>query len=205
MKSWFEGDFEGFKKTLGNAYFNNVVAYITRQHQHKKNKWCEGIPGVHEAHTYTGNITLAHPYESEKNDILKVLLTPFTDRNGQIFVDLFRIEKEFIRIHKSMIADGSCKFLCPPANNLWSSKPRDLNTTAMPVPIEGPINLEKLQVELIFSGLTNVEVLAEVRKIFPGRASLKTVAYYRNKLKNNNDPCWDLLRAGRSGASIPRG
>jgi hypothetical protein len=61
MQSWFEGDFEGFKKTHGNAYFCNVLAYLTRQHEHKKNKMCQGIPGVHEPHTFEGNITLAHP------------------------------------------------------------------------------------------------------------------------------------------------
>lgn len=205
MESWFEGDFEGFKKTLGNAYFSNVVAYLSRQHEHKKNKRCEGVPGVHEAHTSGENITLAHPYGRERHDILKELLAPHTDSNGCIRVDVFAVEKDFIRIHQRMIADGSCKFLCPPANKLWGSKPRGPNITAVPVPIEGPITLEKLQVELIFSGLTNVEVLAEVQKTFPGRATLNTVAYYRNKLKNNKDRRWDVLRAGRSGASIPRG
>jgi hypothetical protein len=207
MKSWFEGDFEGFKKTHGNAYFCNVLAHLTRQNEHKRNKTCQGIPGVHEAHTFGGNITLAHPYGAERHDILKELLTPHTDSNGRISVDVFVVEKEFKRIHEKMIADGSCRFLCPPANTLWGSKPRDPTDTANlgPVVIKGEVTLEKLQVELIFRGLTNTQVLAEVRKVRPGRASMPTVAYYRNHLKNNKDPRWDRFRAGRSGASIPRG
>jgi hypothetical protein len=125
---------------------------------------------------------------------------------GTSSVDVFVIEKEFLRIHEQMIADGSCKFLCPPANKIWVSKPRDLtDTTARVIPIAGPVTIEKLQVESIFLGLTNAQVLAEVQKIFPERASMKTVAYYRTHLKNDKDPRWGLLRAGRSGASIPRG
>jgi hypothetical protein len=193
MKSWFEGDFEGFKKILGNAYFKNVVACLTRQHEHKRNKRCEGIPGVHEAHTFAGNITLAHPYGKETHDILEELLATHTDSNGRIWVDVFAVEKEFIRIHEKMIADGSCRFLCPPANKLWGRKPRDrTDTTATMVPIVGPVTLEKLQVELIFCGLTNTQVLDEVRKVFPGRATKETVAWYRTHLKNDKDPRWDL-------------
>jgi hypothetical protein len=30
VKAWFEGDFEGFKKTHGNAYFCNVIKYRTK-------------------------------------------------------------------------------------------------------------------------------------------------------------------------------
>jgi hypothetical protein len=65
------------RKILGNAYFKNVVACLTRQHEHKRNKRCERIPGVHDAHTYASNITLAHPYGKETHDILKELLAPY--------------------------------------------------------------------------------------------------------------------------------
>ena len=203
MQSWFEGDFEGFKKTHGNAYFCNVLAYLTRQHEHKKNKTCQGIPGVHEPHTFEGNITLAHPYGAERHDILKELLAPHTDSNGRIRVDVFAIEGKFIRIHEKMIADGSCRFLCPTANKRWGSKPRDpTDTTNLgPVVIKGEVTLEKLQVELIFQRLTNDQVLAAVQKVFPGRATMNTVAYYRTRLIHDKSPKFDQLRAGRIAPS----
>jgi hypothetical protein len=208
VKSWFEGDFAGFKRHLGNAYFKNITAYITRDHEHKKNKWCEGIPGIHEAHNFAGNIEFSHPYGKETHDILKALLEPHTDTNGHISVDVIAVEKDFIQIHKKMIVDGSCKFLCPPANKLWGSKPPALPGSSAVITSperEGELNIEKLQVELIFSGLNNAQVLEKLREVFPGRGSMNTVSYYRTHLKNDKDPKWERLRAGRSGAAIPRG
>jgi hypothetical protein len=206
MQSWFEGDFDGFKKTHGNAYFCNVLAYLTRQHEHKKNKTCQGIPGVHEPHTFQGNITLAHPYGAERHDILKDLLVPHTSSDGRIRVDIFVVEKEFVDIRKKMIADGACRFLCPPANALWGSKPGNLADIRdiYSVTIKGKVNLEKLQVELIFQGLTNDQVLSEVRKIFPGRATIATVRFYRSRLRNDRSAKFDQLRAGRV-VPLPRG
>jgi hypothetical protein len=121
VKAWFEGDFEGFKKTHANAYFCNVIKYLTKGHPHKINKFCEGIPGVHPPHTLVkGFIELAHPKGSDRHAILRDILTTYTD-NEIIRCDIFVVEAEFVRRHKSMIADGSCKFLCPDGNKLWGN------------------------------------------------------------------------------------
>jgi hypothetical protein len=55
--------------------------------------------------------------------------------------------------------------------------------------------IEQLTVELIFRGLTNAEVLSGIRKVFPGRASMKTVAWYRSHLIDDRSARFDKLRA----------
>jgi hypothetical protein len=67
--------------------------------------------------------------------------------------------------------------------------------------IKGEVTLEKLQVELIFQRLTNDQVLAAVQKVFPGRATMNTVAYYRTRLIHDKSPKFDQLRAGRIAPS----
>ena len=56
-------------------------------------------------------------------------------------------------------------------------------------------NIERLTVELIFRRLSNAEVLAEVRKVFPGRATMSTVAWYRTHLIHDKSLRFERLPA----------
>ena len=65
------------------------------------------------------------------------------------------------------------------------------------VPVTAATNIEQLTVELIFRRLSNAEVLGEVRKVFPGRATMSTVAWYRTHLIHDKSLRFERLAAGR--------
>ena len=121
---------------------------------------------------------------------------------------------EFIEAHLPWESSG--KILCKRCDREWTEtwRPRPDGATTEPMlpsmpahpmsgtatgcpAVETQTNIQQLTVELIYQRLTNAEVLAGVRKVFPGRASMNTVAWYRSHLIHDRSTRFDKLRAGR--------
>jgi len=131
---------------------------------------------------------------------------PATSNTFYYIPDLARFEQEFIEAHLPW--DNSGKILCEKCDKEWTAtwrasqnpEPRIAPTTAA---VRGVTTIEQLTVELIFRGLTNAEVLAGIRKVFPGRGTMNTVAWYRSHLIHDRSPRFDKLRAGRISVASP--
>jgi hypothetical protein len=159
-------------------------------------------------------------------DILEDCLAKYKESDGPITVhalyyipDLDRFEREFIAAHLPWGNSG--KILCKRCDREWTATWREgqnmetiqgIGTTrnlirqfTKPVVVPQAVTtIEQLTVELIFQGLSNSEILAGIRKRFPGRASMNTVAWYRSHLIHDRSPRFDKLRARRMPPANPR-
>jgi hypothetical protein len=209
------------KRYFGTAKLANLIAAKTRKLEPKLLNQCEGING-RPPHTPAADETplgFCHNPWKSRLDILEDCLSKYKEGDGPITArsfyyipDLDRFEHEFIAAHLPW--EDSGKILCKRCDREWSATwqpgqnpeitqgigftthPTRPFTKAVVVP-QAVTTIEQLTVELIFQGLSNSEVLVGIRKVFPGRASMNTVAWYRSHLIRDRSPRFDRLRAGR--------
>jgi hypothetical protein len=199
------------KKYFGTAKLTNLIADKTRKLEPKRRNECVGING-RLPHTPIGDenpLGFRHnPWKSRLAIVEDILVKykegkePTSPATLYYIPDLERFEQEFIEAHLPWESSG--KILCEKCDKDWTAswrvrQNREIitGTTATMVPVAAATNIEQLTVELIFRRLTNAEVLAEVRKVFPGRATMNTVAWYRTHLIHDKSPRFERLRAGR--------
>jgi hypothetical protein len=212
------GNLAEMKKYFGTAKLANLIADKTRKLEPKQRNRCEGINDQppHNPAAGEGPLGFRHNPWKSRLAILEDVLAKYregeeTAASDAVYYipDMARFEDEFIEAHLPW--SGSGKILCVHCDREWTrawlagrnSGPA-MPPEAAPGPMPRPDTIEKLTVELIFRGLSNAEVLAGVRQVFPERASLKTVAWYRSRLIHNRSERFERLRAGRVPPASPR-
>jgi hypothetical protein len=222
------GSLAEMKKYFGTAKLTNLIAAKTRKLEPKRRNQCEGING-RPPHTPVADETplgFCHNPWRSRLDILEDCLSKYKEGDGPVTAralyyisDLDRFEHEFIAAHLPWGSSG--KILCKRCDREWTATwrtgqnrettqgivstthPTGTFTKAVVVP-QAVTTIEQLTVELIFQGLSKSEVLAGIRKVFPGRASMNTVAWYRSHLIHDRSPRFDKLRAGRIAPATRR-
>jgi hypothetical protein len=212
-----KGSLAEMKKYFGTAKLTNLIADKTRKLEPKRRNQCVGINGTPPHTPADGEKPLGFRHNPWKSRlaILEDVLAKYKEDAGPasstfyFIPDLARFEQEFIEAHLPWESSG--KILCEKCDREWTATwrtgfggqlpPSTQPTTA---PVSAPTTIEQLTVELIFRRLTNADVLAGVRKVFPGRASMKTVAWYRTHLIHDRSPRFDKLGAGRIPPASPR-
>lgn len=216
------GSLAEMKKFLGTAKLTNLIRDRTRKLEPKRRNQCEGVNGQ-PPHTPTADekpLGFSHnPWRSRLAILQDCLIKyreggdPITSETIYYIPDLDCFEQEFIEAHLPW--ENSGKILCKRCDREWTATGRAPENGATPelMPpaiadqtsgtatgcpaVETQTNIQQLTVELIYQRLTNAEVLAGVRKVFPGRASMNTVAWYRSHLIHDRSTRFDKLRAGR--------
>jgi len=200
------GNFAEMKRYFGTAKLANLIAAKTRKLEPKRRNQCEGING-RLPHTPVADETplgFCHNPWRSRLDILEDCLAKYKEGDGPITVhalyyipNLDRFEHEFIAAHLPWGSSG--KIMCQRCDREWTATwragrnretARGISSTTHPnqpftktvVVTQAVTTIEQLTVELIFQDLSNSEVLAGIRKVFPGRASMNTVAWYRSHM-----------------------
>lgn len=210
------------KKYFGTAYLTNLIAGKTRKLESKRRNVCVGINGrsSHAPGDDEKPLGFRHNPWKSRLAILEDCLAKYKEGDGPTtsatlyyIPDLARFEQEFIEAHLPWESSG--KILCEKCDRVWTAtwwaeqnpeKPivttiggagSDVTKPATAPNGVAATTIEQLTVELIFRGLSNEAVLAGVRKVFPGRATMNTVRWYRSHLIHDRSARFDKLRAGR--------
>jgi hypothetical protein len=218
------GNLAEMNRRLGTAILTNRIKVKTRKLEPRRRNQCVGINGTlpHTPADDEKPLRFSHNPWRSRLAILEDCLAEYEEGGGPntpdtlyYIPDLDRFEQEFIEAHLPW--DHSGKILCRRCDRAWTaawqaerraatshngqSAPSAQPTTPA---VSYPTTTEQLTVELIFGGLTNTQVLSGIRKVFPGRATMNTVAYYRTHQIHDRSPRFDKLRAGRIPRVSPR-
>lgn len=214
------GNLAEMKRYFGTAKLTNLVAIKTRRHEAKRRNQCQGI-NERSPHTPTADekpLRFSHNPWRSRLDILEYCLAKYKEGDGPVtpetlyyIPNLDSFEQEFIEEHIPW--ENSGKILCKTCDREWTVRSRMQQDGWIEgaTPTKSPdrhlpkvATIEQLTVELIFQGLSNTDVLAGIRKVFPDRATMNTVRWYRSHLNRDGSPRFEKLRAGRTPPASPR-